>query len=120
MQQAEQNYPRYGEIWLVDSGSVVGAEIGKRRPGLVVSNDISNRLAGTVTILPLTSRPAKREYPDEVLVPKGEAGLNRASRIKANMITASDKSRFLKLIGRLPEQYYKEVNRALRIHLNMQ
>ena len=99
---------------------VVGAEIGKQRPVLVVSNDLNNRFAATVTVLPITSAPARRAYPDEVVVPGGVAGLTRnANRIKANMIRTVDKSRLVRPIGDLPTGYHAEVRRALGIHLDM-
>ncbi|AUT03856.1 hypothetical protein CLI64_27615 [Nostoc sp. CENA543] len=44
-----------GEIYYADLSLTLGSEMGKLRPVLIVSNDISNRVATTVTILPLTS-----------------------------------------------------------------
>lgn len=111
--------PRYGDVWLVVLDPIIGSEIGSRRPALVVSNDNNNRYSATVTVLPITSQMAKRSYLDEVRVADGTAGLRRPSRIKANMIRTIDKSRFISLMGHLPEHYYEEVNKALRIHLNM-
>ncbi|PLX46819.1 MAG: hypothetical protein C0612_11775, partial [Desulfobulbaceae bacterium] len=40
-----------------------GNEISKTRPVLVVSNNINNRYAGTVTVLPITSRKLNKMYP---------------------------------------------------------
>lgn len=114
-----QAFPRYGEVWIVNLDPVVGSEIGKRRPALVVSNNLNNQFAATVTVLPVTSVPAKRDYPDEVAVPAGVAGLPRASRIKANMVRTLDKTRVVRLVGALPHQYYPRVVGALKIHLNM-
>lgn len=98
---------------------VVGAEIGKRRPVLVVSNDESNQFSDTVTIVPLTSQPPRRKYLYEVIVPQGTASLSRASRAKANQIRTISKLRLLKLVGDLPSRYYPEIHRALAVHLNM-
>jgi mRNA interferase MazF len=49
---ANKEFPRYGDIYEVNLDPVIGAETGKRRPALVVSNDINNEFAQTVTILP--------------------------------------------------------------------
>ncbi len=114
-----ESFPRYGEVWLAELDPVVGSEIGKRRPGLIVSNNSGNRSSDTVTILPITSAAPRRDYRHEVSVPAGVAGLTRDSRIKANMIRTLDKSRLTRFIGTLPSQYYARVNEALSIHLNM-
>ena len=116
---AQDNFPRYGEIWIVALDPVVGSEIGKRRPALVVSNDLNNQYAATVTILPITSTPARRDYPDEIVVSAGVGGLSRRSRIKANMVRTLDKRRLLSLIGSLPLHYQARIDAALKIHLNI-
>ena len=51
-----------GEIYYADLSPVVGSEIAKRRPVLIVSNNANNRAAATVTIVPITSQ-IKRVYP---------------------------------------------------------
>ena len=65
--QAVHSFPRYGEVWMVRFGPVTGAEIGKTSPALIVSNDLNNERAATVTVLPITSAPAKRRYLDELM-----------------------------------------------------
>ena len=110
-------FPRYGEIYDVDLDPVVGSETGKRRPALIVSNDIGNQYSDTVTVLPITGQPAKKPYPFEVLVPKGVAGLTADSRIKANQIRTVDKIRLVGLRGSLPSQYLSQVKKAIDTHL---
>jgi mRNA interferase MazF len=115
----ERDFPRYGDIYDVNLDPVVGAETGKRRPALIVSNDINNEFSRTVTVLPITSQPARREYPFEVLVPGDIAGLTANSRIMANQVRTVDKRRLVIFRGVLPSQYLTQVGNALRIHLNM-
>ena len=115
----EAGFPRYGDIYEVNLDPVVGSETGKRRPALVVSNDINNEFSETVTILPITGQPARKQYPFEVLVPKGVVGLTADSRIKANQIRTVDKRRLVSFRGSLPSQYLPEVGKALKIHLNV-
>ena len=115
----EASFPRYGDIYEVDLDPVVGSETGKHRPALVVSNDINNEFSETVTVLPITGQPAKKQYPFEVLVPKGVAGLTADSRIKANQIRTVDKRRLGSFKGLLPSQYLPELEKALKIHLNL-
>ena len=113
------HFPRYGAIYDVDLDPVVGSETGKRRPALVVSNDVNNQYAATVTVLPITGQPASKQYPFEVLVSAGVAGLTVDSRVKANQVRTVDKARLVRLRGQLPAQYVPEVKKALRIHLDL-
>lgn len=117
--QLNTSFPNYGSVYEVNLDPVTGSETGKRRPALVVSNNINNEFSGTVTVLPLTSRAGSKEYPFEVYLPAGVAGLTANSRIKANQIRTIDKSRLVALKGTLSEEYISRVNNALRIHLNI-
>lgn len=115
----QRDFPRHGDIYEVNLDPVVGSETGKRRPALIVSNDVNNQYSETVTVLPITGQPAKRVYPFEVLLPKGVAGLTLDSRVKANQIRTVDKRRLVRFRGSLPPQYLPQVEKALRIHLNL-
>lgn len=46
---------RRGDIVLVDLEPVKGSEQGKKRPCLVIQNDLGNSLSPTTIIAPLTS-----------------------------------------------------------------
>lgn len=111
------DFPVRGEIWLVSLEPVVGYEIGKTRPALVISNDRNNQFAETITVLPITSN-VKKIYPFETFLPKRETNLPVDSKIKSNQIRTVDKKRLIKLIGNVSEEKLKEVKQALYIHLN--
>lgn len=115
-----ENYPTYGEIWDASLEAVVGSEIGKTRPTLIVSNDANNQYSSTITVLPITSQFAKKSYPFEVLVSGGTGGLTTDSRIKANQIRTIDKKRLVQYRGVLPALLMPQVQQALKVHLNIQ
>ncbi|MDP2919647.1 MAG: type II toxin-antitoxin system PemK/MazF family toxin [Dehalococcoidia bacterium] len=117
--RAISRFPRYGDIWDANFNPVVGSEIAKQRPALIISNDLNNRFGDVVTILPLTGQSPDKLYPFEVIVPKGTAGLNIDSRILANQIRTIDKQRLIAFRGTLPAKYLPQVEKALKIHLNM-
>ena len=48
-----------GYIDYANLSPAVSSEMDKRRPVLIVSNDINNRVATTVTILPITSNVSR-------------------------------------------------------------
>ena len=106
-----------GDIYWVRLDPVEGSEIGKIRPAVVISNDINNELADTITIVPVTSSVGK-VYPFEVLIRKGTANLAEDSKAKANQIRTVDKSRLKNLIGTVPLHILEEIEKAIKIHLD--
>lgn len=106
-----------GEIYLAALDPVMGREIAKTRPVVVVSNDKNNEFSGTVTILPLTSKNPHTFYPFEVFLSRGSANLPKDSKIKADQIRTLDKNRIIKNIGILDKKDLDAVNKAMKIHL---
>ncbi len=48
-------YPKKGEIYLVNFDPTVGHEAKKKRPALILSNNIHNQYSPLVTVAPLSS-----------------------------------------------------------------
>lgn len=107
-----------GEIWLADLSPTVGSEISKKRPVLIVSNDINNQFADTVSIVPITSTTVKI-YPFEVFLPKDEGNLTNDSKAKCNQIRTIDKQRIEKKFGKISRSKLAEVEDAILIHLGI-
>lgn len=82
-----------GEIYYANLSPVVGSEVDKRRPVLIVSNDANNRAANTVTILPITSN-VTRIYPFEVLLNPEDSGLSKLSKVQAQQVRTISKQHF--------------------------
>jgi mRNA interferase MazF len=110
---------RRGGCYLAGLDPVLGHEISKTRPVVVVSNDKNNQFSGTVTILPVTSQSLQKTYPFEVFLSKGEANLPKDSKVKADQIRTLDKRRLVKFIGTLNDDQMEQVDRAVRIHLSL-
>jgi mRNA interferase MazF len=110
---------RRGEIFLVNFDPTVGAEAKKIRPALVVSNDINNQHSPIISISPITSNVTK-VYSFEVEVPSGGGGLKTRSKVMVNQTRAVDKIRLMKKLGPLPEKIMLEVNRALKLHYDLE
>jgi mRNA interferase MazF len=108
-----------GDIYLAALDPVVGNEISKTRPVLVVSNNINNRYAGTVTVLPITSKKLNKMYPFELLLPKGTGNLPKDSKVKADQLRTLDKTRLVKYIGKLKNEHMNLLNEAIKIHLSL-
>jgi mRNA interferase MazF len=108
-----------GEVFLVNFDPTVGAEAKKTRPAVVVSNDINNAHSPIVSISPITSNVTK-VYSFEVEIPPGVGGLKTRSKVMVNQTRAVDKIRLIKKLGDLPKQIMNEVNRALKLHYDLE
>lgn len=113
-----KNFPERGEIHLVCLDPTIGSEINKTRPALIISNDINNQAAKTVTVIPITSN-IEKVYPFETLLSSQESGLPKNSKVKCNQIRTVDKKRLVKSIGKVSIEKIKEVEDSLLIHLGM-
>ena len=111
---------RRGEVYVAALDPVVGREISKTRPVLVVSNDLNNQFSGTVTILPITSMNLDKIYPFEALLPKGCGGLPKDSKVKADQVRTLDKTRLAKLLGKVDQKQIAAINKAIMLHLGLE
>jgi mRNA interferase MazF len=108
---------RRGGIYVAALDPLIGRELSKTRPVVVVSNNKNNEFSGTVTVLPLTSKSLKKIYPFEVLLRKGTGNLPKNSKIKADQIRTLDKGRIAKFIGMLQASEMDQVEKAMKVHL---
>lgn len=106
-----------GEIYLANLDPIVGKEISKTRPVVIISNDKNNEFSGTVTILPITSKNLQKIHPFEVFLSKGVGNLPKDSKVKADQIRTLDKSRIVTFIGKLEKEEIGQIEKAIKIHL---
>ncbi|WP_448266428.1 type II toxin-antitoxin system PemK/MazF family toxin [Nostoc sp. DSM 114159] len=108
-----------GDIYYANLSPVMGSEMGKRRPVLIVSNNISNSAATTVTILPLTSN-VSRVYPFEVLLNPEVSGLTKSSKVQAQQVRTISKQRITgEVLSSLNEEMMVLIDAALKLHLGL-
>lgn len=109
-----------GEIYFADLDPTIGAETQKRRPVLIVSNNANNKVATTITIIPITSN-VKKIYPFEVLLESRITGLPKDSKAQCHQIRTISKLRIFKSLpaGCIPAQRMRKIEEALKIHLDI-
>jgi mRNA interferase MazF len=108
-----------GDIYFANLSPTVGSEIAKRRPVLIVSNDINNRAATTVTILPITSN-VSRIYPFEIFLTPEISKLPKPSKAQSQQVRTISKQRIIgNKIGSLDEATMVLIDAALRLHLSL-
>lgn len=105
-----------GDVVSVNLDPVVGSEVGKTRPAVVVQNDLANRSSPTVSVVPVSSSLG-RVYPFQVRLTAGEGGLERESKALCEQIRTVSKERIAERLGRLPDDRLGEIRAALDRHL---
>lgn len=108
---------RRGDLLSVNLDPVVGREIGKTRPAVVVQNDVGNRLSPTLIVVPVTAWTAKKAgLPFCSEIPEG-AGLEKRSLANAAQVRTVDRRRVVEVLGQLTAPCIEELNRALKVSL---
>ena len=111
---------RRGEVWWI--GARGSGASTKRRPWLVVSDDLFNRNPryDKVMVVHLTSvRRPGGPFAWEVALPKGAANLDRPSVVKCGEVYSRGKDQLQSLVGTLPREVMARVDRALAIALSL-
>jgi len=105
--------------WFPHRGEVCLVRLDKDRPALVISNDVLNRYAADVCVVPMTS-VEHRKFSLRISLRPGEGGLDRASWAKCDQVTTLEKTliRYPPL-GQLSQATLSRVESAIRTALDL-
>lgn len=106
--------PKRGDVYWVNLDPTIGSEINKRRPCLIISNDVGNEVSRRVIVAPITSS-VKEIYPFEVKVEIQE----RKGKALLDQVRAIDKQRLCGKIATLDLDTMKNVDKALKVSLGL-
>jgi len=112
-----KGFPARGEVWVVNWNPARGSEQAGKRPALVIQNDIGNEKASTTIVAAISS--SVKIYPMNVKIDPPEGGLDRQSIIKTSQILTISKDRLEKRLGRLSAGKMEEINRAIKLSLDL-
>jgi mRNA interferase MazF len=101
-----------GEVWWINFDPAVGEEIQKKRPAVIVSNDISNKHLNRFQVVPLTSN-VDRLYPSEAYITLN----NKRGKAMADQLATVSKLRFINKAGILSESDMEAVGKVIKIQL---
>jgi mRNA interferase MazF len=107
-----------GEIYRVDWNPRRGSEQGGGRPALVIQNDTGNKF-GSTTIVASCSTKITRSFPFVVHIKARDSGLPADCAVDLGQIMTIDKSRLLRKCGKLSQARMDEVDKAIKISLNV-
>ena len=105
-----------GQIYFVsapDGSTPVGCEIWSDRPGLVVSNDVTNNTGGAIIIVYLSTSLKKRSSPLHVPVMSG----GRPATALCEQLHSVDPSRLQNLIGTVTDKELATIDKTLCMSL---
>ena len=109
------DFPKRGEVWLVNWNPARGSEQAGKRPALIIQNDIGNEKAPTTIVATISS--SVRIYPMNVEVKPPDGGLDRPSIIKTSQILTVARQRLEKRLGRLSRVRMDDVDKAIKLSL---
>jgi mRNA interferase MazF len=114
---------RRGDIYWVDFEAVRGAEGGRTKPAVIVSNNAANAAAerrgkGIITVVPITSS-IDRVFPFQVPLAAADCGLTADSKAQAEQVRAVGADRLRGRIGAVPTPSLRQIDEAIRLHLSL-
>ncbi|MEW6654606.1 MAG: type II toxin-antitoxin system PemK/MazF family toxin [Bacteroidota bacterium] len=111
-----------GDVYLVNLDPIVGKEIGKARPAVIIQNDIGNKFSPVTIIAPISCvKEITKPLPIMISLEKGEGGLSEESYVDCGQIRTIDKDkRLITKFGSLSKSKMNEIDKALRISLSLQ
>lgn len=107
---------RRGEIWWVNLDPTVGSETAKKRPCVILQNDVGNTRSDTTMVAPLLK--GSKTYPFVVNVKATvDNGLDENRGIHLEQMRVVDHRRIDHKLGTLEEKYWGEIEKAVAIVL---
>jgi mRNA interferase MazF len=110
-----KEFPKRGEIWVVNFNPGRGSEQTGIRPALIIQNDTGNRYAATTIVAAITT--VIKIYPVTVFMSAKTFGLSKDSMVNLAQLLTVDKSRLMKRIGALSAELINRVDEAIKISL---
>lgn len=102
-----------GDIWLVNLDPVMGSEIAKTRPALIISHSGYNAIAETVTLIPISSGRYVKSF--HVFLKR----LKNESHAILPQLRVASKKRLIKRIGKASDAELTEIKEKLLRYLDM-
>ena len=111
-----------GDVYLVNLDPIIGKEIGKARPAVIIQNDIGNKFSPVTIVAPISGvKEITKPLPIMIFLQNGEGGLSEESYIDCGQIRTIDKDlRLITKFGTLDKRIMSEVDKALIVSLSLQ
>lgn len=104
-------FPLIGEVYMIEFDGA-GSVQRKKRPAVVLQNNVGNKFSPNVIVLPITSAQKKRGQPTHVLVEAKDSGLCKDSMVLCENPQCVSKEQLGDYLTVLPERYMKQIAAA--------
>jgi mRNA interferase MazF len=105
---------RRGEVWFVSPDTVIGAEIQKQRPMVIVRRNLTTEYGLTTLVVPFTDSEGKITSVIRPLIVAGRgSGLSKDSLAACDQVRCVDRLRLINKIGELTSPDMSAVLRGL-------
>jgi mRNA interferase MazF len=105
-----------GEIWWVNLDPTIGSETAKKRPCVILQNDVGNARSDTTMVAPLLK--GSKTYPFVVNIEATtDNGLDENRGIHLEQMRVVDNQRIDNKLGILEQKYWGEIEKAVGIVL---
>jgi len=113
-----------GDVVLVNFPFVQDFSKGKKRPALVIQNDVGNRFSSNTIVLSISSKVPSKIYPTHYRIEANtptarSAGLTKNSIVQAEIILTIPQALISKKLGSLPQTTMDEIERRIKISLSL-
>lgn len=109
-----------GDVYDARLNPTEGSEQAGIRPVIIVSRDAINQYSPVIVVVPVTKAAnVKRAYPNNVAISQGKGGFTVDSVALGGQVRAIATSRLLRQRGSLSPHIMEQVDRALRITLDI-
>ncbi len=109
-----------GDVFDARLNPTEGSEQAGVRPVIVVSRDAINQYSSVIVVVPVTSaHHVRRDYPNNLRIQGGLGGLTADSVVLGGQVRAIAKTRLLRQRGALPPDVMVEIDRILKITLDL-
>lgn len=103
-----------GEIWWVNFDPSIGQEVKKKRPAIIISNNISNKYLERYQVIPISSK-SQKIYPSET--PINIDG--KKSKAMADQLSTVSSLRFISKIGSVSAVEMNELEKIIKLQLGL-
>ena len=107
------------EVWLANLNPTFGTEAGKKRPVVVIQNNLLNKIHPSTIVCPITTNVQPSANILRVHLKKGDANVKTDCDILVDQIRAIDNKRFIKRIGMLDLKNIDQLMRNVKVVLDL-
>lgn len=110
-----------GDVYLVNLDPIVGREIGKAPPAVIIQNNIGNQFSPVTIIAPISGvKEITKPLPIMIFLEKGEGGITVNSYVDCGQIRTIDKEkRLITKLGTLDKSTMSKIDSAIKISLSI-